>query len=272
MEIITSYRQARYNFYRWRYESGFVYKLALAFMFAGLTGIGAQIRIPLPFTPVPITGQVFFVLLSGVVLGKYGGLSQGIYAGLGGAGIPWFNGMKGGWGVLTGVTGGYILGFILAASLIGWFVDNYTRSRTFSFQLSLMFLGVAVIYGLGSLQFSLVLGTGFNETLTKAVLPFIPGDIAKAVGVVLLATAILPKESYNGEVDFESTSHDRRRLYMAGFVFSGLLTCFFLLLFWAKIVSLGQANNLIVLKNSAWFSLSALITGLLSLHFLKLLR
>jgi biotin transport system substrate-specific component len=272
MITVSSYRQARYNFYKWRYESGFTHKLILAFIFAGLTGIGAQIRIPLPFTPVPITGQVFFVLLSGIVLGKYGGLSQGIYAGLGGVGVPWFQGMRGGWEVLTGVTGGYIVGFIVAASLIGWFIDNFTRARTFTFQLALMFLAIAVIYGLGALQLSLVLGTGFNDTLVKAVLPFIPGDIVKALGAVLLATVLLPKETYNGEVDYDPASPKRKWINIAGLAISSFLTLFFLILFWVKIIHLEETGIVFLLKNSLWFSTSALISGVLALHFLRLCR
>src|SRR5437763_11930738 len=86
-------RNATYQFYRWRYESAFLVNLGLAGLFACLTGFGALIKIYLPWTPVPITGQVFFVLASAVVLGKhYGGLSQVLYAFVGILGVPWFAG------------------------------------------------------------------------------------------------------------------------------------------------------------------------------------
>src|SRR5439155_78351 len=82
-------RNATYHFYRWRYESAFLVNLGLAGLFACLTGFGALIKIYLPWTPVPITGQVFFVLASAVVLGKhYGGLSQVLYAFVGILGVP----------------------------------------------------------------------------------------------------------------------------------------------------------------------------------------
>ncbi|MFA4991708.1 MAG: biotin transporter BioY, partial [Candidatus Omnitrophota bacterium] len=90
-------------------------KFILAFGMAGLTGILAQLRIMLPWTPVPITGQTLAVLLAGVLLGRsWGGISQVIYVVLGVAGIPWFNGFAGGYGVLLTPSGGYLLGFILS--------------------------------------------------------------------------------------------------------------------------------------------------------------
>lgn len=201
---IDQYKNLRYKFFKWRYESNLIYKFGLVFGMACLTGLSAQLRIYLPFTPVPITGQVFLVLLSGVLLGKwYGGLSQSVYAGLGGAGIPWFApkaGMpifsSGGMSVLTGVTGGYIIGFIAASFVIGWFTERYLKARHFKYQLLLMLIGVLIIYAYGALFLSVVMNTGFQETMILAVLPFIPLDIAKAMGVAAISTAILPKESY----------------------------------------------------------------------------
>lgn len=284
--MIMEYRQARYNFFKWRYESNFAHKLALAFVFAGLTGLGAQLRIYLPFTPVPITAQVFFVLLSGVVLGRrYGGVSQLIYVALGGAGMPWFAGMKSGWAHLTGLTGGYIAGFVLAAFIIGWFVDNFVRARDFTFQLSLMLFGVAVIYALGALQFYLVLTSlpalqakllanagfaalGFKEVVAMAVLPFIPGDILKALAAVCIATLLLPKEAYNGEIDFNNPAK-ARLVDAAGAVVSGALIVFFVLLFWLKLLSIGEVSSAELLKQSLWYSSSALLSCLLLLYFTK---
>lgn len=285
VEVNMEYRQARYNFFKWRYESNFAHKLALAFVFAGLTGLGAQLRIYLPFTPVPITGQVFFVLLSGVVLGKYGGASQLIYVALGGAGLPWFAGMNSGWAYLTGVTGGYIAGFVLTAFIIGWFVDNFVRARGFAFQLSLMFFGIAAIYALGALQFYLVLASlpalqakllanagfaalGFKEVVAMAVLPFIPGDVLKALAAVGTAAVLLPKEAYNGEIDFKNPAK-ARLVDAAGAVVSGALIVFFVLLFWLKLLSIGEVSAAELLKQSLWYSSSALLSCLLLLYFTK---
>ncbi|OFV67281.1 MAG: BioY protein [Candidatus Syntrophoarchaeum caldarius] len=163
-------------------------KVALAFLFAGLTGLAAQIRIPLPFTPVPITAQVIFVLLCGVMIGKYGGLSQLIYVGAGAAGVPWFSNMSGGVSVLSGVTGGYLLGFILAAFLIGSVVESYPAIlRRFTLLFFLMLTGVGVIYTSGVIHLSLVLGVGIREAIVLGALPFIAGDIFKASVAALIA-------------------------------------------------------------------------------------
>jgi biotin transport system substrate-specific component len=263
METATRYRQLRYDFFKWKYESSFAYMFIFALFFAALTGIGAQIKIYLPFTPVPITGQVFFVLLTGVLLGRYAGLSQGLYVGLGAMGMPWFApkaGMpifsNGGLSILTGATGGYLIGFVVAAGVIGWFVDRFVRVRTVSFQFCLLLFGVSVIYTLGALQLSFFLGTGFQDTLLKGVLPFIPGDIIKALGVLALAIAILPKESYNGEVDVKKSTTFR----MPGIIVTLLLSLFFLVLFLLKTLQLEQVSLAQFIAQTAWYALPLVIS------------
>ena len=194
MSIIHSLR------FKGLYESKFIYKILLVLCMAYLTGLGAQLRIFLPFTPVPFTGQVFFVLLSGTLLGRYGGLSQAIYVGIGCLGVPWFTaGIKGGPEVLIGITGGYLIGFIIASTIIGFLTEKYLTARTFKFQLSLMLIGIGIIYAIGAIQFSLIMHTDFQKTMILAVIPFIPLDILKAISASIVSTVILPKESYNGE-------------------------------------------------------------------------
>src|SRR5436853_338036 len=162
-------RNATYQFYRWRYESAFLVNLGLAGLFACLTGFGALIKIYLPWTPVPITGQVFFVLASAVVLGKhYGGLSQILYAFVGILGVPWFAGSNtspepilaglpglyrgiGGFAILTGATFGYVIGFIVAAFLIGWALDARVRYRRPAY-LALVLVAPNHDAGIGSLD------------------------------------------------------------------------------------------------------------------------
>lgn len=202
--FVDKYQHATYDFFRWRCEARthYAYKLALAAGFAVLTGLLAQVRIYLPFTPVPLTGQTLAVLLSGVMLGaRYGALSQGIYATLGFAGVPWFAGWKGGISMLTGVTAGYIAGFIVAAGVIGWFTDRYIKSRSFGGMLLLMLLGSAIIYTLGAMQLALIMHTDLEQTLVMGVLPFIPGDLFKALLAAGIASALAPKRAYNGEAD-----------------------------------------------------------------------
>lgn len=206
---VDRWRMARYNAYRWRYELSLIQKVALALGMACLTGLLAQTRVPLPWTPVPITGQTFAALLAGILLGRWwGGLSQVIYTGLGAAGVPWFNGWTGGISHLAGPTGGYIIGFILAALFIGHFTDKYIRARRFCGLLSLMlFANFVLIYLPGLIQLQLWLNlvkgqvTNFYQVLTMGLFPFITGDIIKIIFAAGIAWGVTPKQAYNGEVD-----------------------------------------------------------------------
>lgn len=208
---IERYRLARYSLYRWRYELGVVEKMALALGMAAFTGLMAQLRVPLPFTPVPITGQVFAVLLAGVLLGRwYGGLSQVLYTTMGAAGVGWFAGWNGGLNYLIkGVTAGYIVGFIVAAFAIGWLVDRYVSARGFWALLGLMMVAVGIIYFFGALWLLTFKAWGLTKVLSLAVLPFIPVDMGKAAAVAAIAYPLLPKVAFNGEVD-RARYQDRR--------------------------------------------------------------
>lgn len=200
--VFEKYESARYNFFKWRFESTFLNKMALALGFACLTGLVAQLRFYLPYTPVPVTGQVFAVLLSGVILGKwYGGMSQVFYTVLGVIGVPWFAGGTAGMKVLTGVDGGYIIGFIVASLIIGWFTDMYVKSRSFAGMFSIMLLGIVIVYLFGAVQLALVLGVGAQKAIELGVLPFIAVDLYKALIVSAIATAVVPRAAYGNEVD-----------------------------------------------------------------------
>jgi biotin transport system substrate-specific component len=191
---INRYRHMKYLLFTLRDELSLVHRLLLTFTFTCLTGLAAQIRIPLPFTPVPVTGQVLVVLLSGVVLGGcYGGLSQIFYVILGTTLVPWFSGWNGGFAAITGVTGGYIIGFIPAALMIGWLTDRYVSVRRFHFQLLIMAIGVVIIYVCGAIQFSIVMNAGFSKAMKLAVFPFIPFDLMKAALAAGVSAGILPR-------------------------------------------------------------------------------
>ncbi len=185
MAVAARINEVKYDVFRWRYELSIPKKLVLALGMAALTGLVAQVRIPLPWTVVPITGQTFAVLLAGVLLGRWwGGISLGIYVGLGAIGLPWFAGWSGGVGILTGATGGYIIGFILAALFLGHFTDKYIRSRSFFSMLGLMlFSNFVLIYVPGilclGLWLNLVQGApaGFIVLRGMGAFPFIVGDI-----------------------------------------------------------------------------------------------
>jgi len=209
MEIAARINQSKYDVFRWRYELSVPKKLALALGMACLTGLLAQIRIMLPWSPVPVTGQTFAVLLAGVLLGRrWGGISLAIYGGLGATGLPWFSGWSGGVGYLAGPTGGYIIGFILAALFLGHFTDKYVRSRSFFSMLGLMlFANFILIYVPGLLQLGLWVNLVNGEPVTLATLlgmgavPFIAGDVTKAIIAAAIARGVTPKLAYNGEVD-----------------------------------------------------------------------
>lgn len=202
--VLDRYKDVRYNLFKWRYEASLVYKIILAVAMASLTGIAAQVRIPLPWTPVPISAQTFAVLLSGVLLGGwYGGLSQFFYIGAGIAGVPWFSGGGSGIAHILGPTGGYIVGFILAAFFVGYFIDRFIRARSFLTIFFLMlFANFVLIHLPGLFQLSVVTGVkNIYKLLSMGTLPFILGDVAKILAAAALAKGITPKQAYNGEVD-----------------------------------------------------------------------
>ena len=200
--VIESWQHRCWLGFRWRARTSVTYKVLFAVGMACITGALAQLRVYLPFTPVPVTGQVLGVLLSGVLLGGgFGALSQVLYAGLGLAGIPWFAGSTMGASVLLGPSGGYILGFIPAAYFLGRITERYVSSRRLVPQIALMLVAVGVIYLCGVIQFVMLMHTGLADTMRMAVLPFIPVDIFKAFLAAGISTAFLPRMPYNGEVD-----------------------------------------------------------------------
>jgi len=134
------------------------------------TACGAFVRIPLPYTPVPITLQTMFVLLSGAVLGKKTGfISQFVYLGLGGLGMPFFTNS----GALWGPTAGYIAGFVIAAYLTGHLIEKKFNA------IGACIIGSAVILFFGMINLSLFVG-GMKNAFLLGVLPFIAGDILKS--------------------------------------------------------------------------------------------
>lgn len=162
---------------------------------AAATGLMAQVRVPLPCTPVPFTGQVLAVLLCGAFLGgRYGLLSQLLYAALGATCIPWFSGGNGGMTVLLGATGGYVIGFAAAAFLIGTVTHRSDMARTLEGQIKLLLLGVMVIYFCATAHLMLALGWSFSQAMWAGVLPFLAADLFKAVLAAMLTSAVLPRK------------------------------------------------------------------------------
>lgn len=200
--LVNRFRATRSAFFRYRREADVGHSVALALGFAGLTGLAAQIRIPLPFTPVPITLQTFAALLAGVALGAgSGGLSQGLYLGLGAAGVPWFTGWSGGAGHLAGPTGGYLIGFVVAAAFVGWTLDRYPTARRGTLLVGVLVLanfGIIHSLGLGQLWVWLTAVEGTSVTVVELLqmgsIPFIPGDLVKRLAAAAVARVATPMD------------------------------------------------------------------------------
>ncbi len=150
--------------------------------------LSAQVVIPLPFTPVPITGQTLAVLLVGASMGTMrGGASALLYLMVGLLGAPIYADGTHGWAIVTGASGGYLLAFPFAAALAGWLAEHRWDRNFFSAALALA-LSSSVIYLLGLVWLGLTLGTDLSQTLALGFFPFVLGDLIK----VMLAALALP--------------------------------------------------------------------------------
>lgn len=183
--------------FRWAEELSLPKKLALALGFAALIALAAQIRVPVPWSPVPVTGQTFAVLLAGVLLGRnWGGLTVGLYGAAGAAGLPVFTGMAAGLAYMAGPTGGYLAGFVLAAAFVGYAVRAYPRLRGVVGLAALMlFANFVIIHGMGLLYLGHLTGAELPELLWMGTVPFIVGDVVKALAAAVIASALLPRDS-----------------------------------------------------------------------------
>ena len=198
---IDGYYSTRKNVFERIRDASVATKILMSLMMACLTGIMAQIIIPLPWTPVPITAQTFAVLCSGLFLGKkYGCLSQILYIVLGVAFIPWFGGMTGGLDIFLGSTFGFFIGFVIASYFVGMITEKYAASRSFrKMAITIGIANFALIYipGLAGLAlFMSMQGTpvGIVELLMMGLVPFIAGDIVKILGAASVSKVFLPKD------------------------------------------------------------------------------
>jgi len=166
--------------------------LFIAF-FAALTGILGYLILPLPFSPVPVTGQTLGVMLAGILLGsRHGFLSMIVLLLLGIAGIPVFSGGRAGLGIIAGPTGGYLISFPFAAFMGGYIIEKLKNRVFLNYLGASIFSGIFVIYTLGIIQLKLVTGINWYAALLQGVIPFLAGDIFKAIAASFLAVRLKP--------------------------------------------------------------------------------
>lgn len=169
-----------------RSRVGLLYDAILVVAGSCFIALLAQVAIPLPFSPVPITGQTFAVLLVGALLGSVrGGLGTLLYLLEGVAGIPVFAGGTAGLARLAGPTGGYLMGFVVAAFVVGFLAQRGWDRRVWSAALA-MLVGNVIIYAFGLPQLAHFVGG--EKVFSLGLLPFIPGDLFK----LSLAALTLP--------------------------------------------------------------------------------
>jgi biotin transport system substrate-specific component len=169
-------------------RQGLLADSALVLGGTGLVAAAAQVSVSLPFTPVPITGQTFAVVLVGTALGTVRGFaSLFLYLWLGVAGAPIYAHHDHGWSVVTSASGGYLVGFVLAAAFTGFMAER-RADRRLSSSISSMLTANVLIYLVGLPWLAIVLDTNLEKTLEYGLYPFVPGDIFK----LYLAAALLP--------------------------------------------------------------------------------
>lgn len=152
-----------------------------------LTVLGAQVSIPLPNSPVPITGQTLAVVVAGASLGAWRGASSQFLYLVMGLFLPVFSNGGQGWQTIFGATGGFLVAFPLAAGLMG-FAAERGADRKFSLAILTFAAGQLVIFGIGVPWLKLATGMEWSAAIEKGFLVFIPGGIIKS----LLAGGALP--------------------------------------------------------------------------------
>ena len=166
---------------------GRVRDILLTVAYAGFVGLLAQLTIVLPFTPVPINGQTFAVLAGGAALGWRRGLNgMLLYLVAGLAGVPWFTQGRGGLEAFTTASFGYILGFVVAAMVVGGMAGRGWDRRPHRAVVTFV-LGNLIIYAFGLPWLMVTLEVGLVEGVAKGITPFLLGDAIK----ILLAAGLL---------------------------------------------------------------------------------
>ena len=163
-------------------------QMVLIALMTAVTCVLGPLSIPLPFSPVPISLTNFAIFLAIFVLGmKSGTISFIIYLLLGAIGVPVFSSFRGGLQVLAGATGGYLIGFIFLALIMGFALDHFDRKLVPT--IIGMIIGMAVCYAFGTVWLAKLLSLSFKEGLMMGVIPYLAGDVAK----IIIAAIVGPK-------------------------------------------------------------------------------
>ena len=162
--------------------------VALVVGVAALTAVLAQVRVLVPFSPVPLTGQTLAVLLGAAALGPWRAVAaQGLYVAVGLLGLPVFTGWAGGVAHAAGITGGYLAGFVVASAVVGLLAVRGADRRPVSTALAFV-AGTVTIYAVAVPWFMVVTGAGVTTAVWQGAGVFVVGDAIKA----LLAAGLLP--------------------------------------------------------------------------------
>ena len=173
----------------WNGSASIPIRLATILIGAALIGLAAQVKIPLPWTPVPITGQTFAVLLIGVLWGAQGGaLATIAYLLLGWMGVPFFAGTAG----LAGATAGYLVGFIPAAYFTGLFYNRFAWAKRLPGLILIMVCANFIfIHGTGIIWLGAAAGLhDLTKLMALGTLPFISGDLVKIAAAAAVARSL----------------------------------------------------------------------------------
>lgn len=163
-------------------------QMVLIALMTAVTCVLGPLSIPLPFSPVPISLTNFAIFLAIFVLGmKNGTISFIIYLLLGAIGVPVFSSFRGGLQVLAGPTGGYLIGFIFLALIMGFALDHFDRKLVPT--IIGMIIGMAVCYAFGTVWLAKLLSLSFKEGLMMGVIPYLAGNAAK----IIIAAIVGPK-------------------------------------------------------------------------------
>lgn len=164
--------------------------LALIGLFVATTAVLAQISIPLPFSPVPLTGQTFSVFLAGALLrGRQAAFAMIAYMLLGAVGVPVFARGQAGPGVLLGPTGGYLFGFVLGAYVEARILEN-KGAATYRRLVWAMLTCLLLTYALGALRLVTLLRITPREALAVGVIPYLPLDLLKLLVAAVVAVPV----------------------------------------------------------------------------------